>query len=376
MKISIGGQAIGIGGTPLGLPLPRVTVSGKDFLRNGVVFRPFGVQPLYHEWIIAYFRTGGASERADVITQTDGAHNCGSTVMRMHLDLWDFISGSDENSLTTDTLAITNFIHMLDVARERGIYFLVSGNNCWKIDNVPAWYDALPYATRWDVQQYFFEQLAQAVLDSGNSTTVIGYELLSEPTITDNPDADWYWGDIYDIGLYYVQHIARGIVEASQPAVVQAWITQLSGAIKAVDPSANVTVGLISLGGPSFGPDNIEGLLDFLSPHLYPPGFIDTDVAAQIALAEMWAASPLPNLIGESANLNFTDSINREWNDAVLPIVEGYVTFFYGYPPALFTTPPEAPREWADSTTDALTYAIQKYSLSLAIEYREEFLAA
>lgn len=372
MKISIGGQAIGIGGTALSLPMPRITVSGKNLVRAGVTFKAFGVQPLYHEWIIDYFREGGAAERLDVDSHMRGARVYGANTFRIHLDLWHFISGANYAGLAINTTAFDNFIYLLNAAKKQGIYVLVSGNNCWKIEDVPAWYDTLAYADRWDVQQYFFEQLAQAVLDSGNSTTVLGYELLSEPTITDNAALPYYWGDVFEVGLYYVQHIARGVVEASQPAVVQAWITQLSGAIKAIDPNALVTIGLISIGGPNFGPDNIEGLLDFLSPHLYPPGYLETDL--DLDTAEMWAASTLPVVIGESENLNFTEQLNRDWMDAVMPTVQGYVTFYWGYGPEKHTTAPAVPRLPAPADTDALIYALHAYSLRISAEYRADFL--
>lgn len=379
MILSVGGTPVTYGGQRLALPLPRITVSGKDLIRQGQPFKAFGVQPLYGEWMREYFQSGGESERNDIVTFLAGAKACNANVFRLHMELWDFIEGDDIPSLATLATPFTNLMHFLKTARKYNIYVLLAGNNFWHTSTIPAWFDLLSNADRWEVSEFYFESLASAIYAAGHSSTILGYELISEPIISSDPAAEWYQGQFPGTDLYFIPCIARGVVALDQPDAVRDWVTLLATAIRDNDPRANVTIGCLPFITSSFGPDNVGDLLDFLSPHIYPPNFLLNPVTLETAIgyAEDWAAVNMPNVIGESTNWSTLDSENTGFLDAVLPIVEGYITFYWGYPPWQYTIPPDPPRYPATSDdVDENAYTFGAEALMLAMNYSNEFLGA
>lgn len=377
MILSVGGTPVTYGGQRLALPLPRITVSGKDLMRNGQPLKLFGVQPNFGDWMREYFQSGGESERDDIVTFLAGAKACNANVFRLHMELWDFIEGDDIPSLVTLETPFANLMHFLKTARKNNIYVLLAGNNFWHTSTIPPWFDELSNADRWTVSEFYFENLASAIYAAGHSSTILGYELISEPIIDDDAEAEWYQGQFPGTDLYFIPCIARGVATIDQPDAVRDWVTQLATAIRANDPRANVTIGVLPFITGSFGPDNTGDLLDFFSPHIYPPNFLLNPVtlAQAIGYAEDWAETDMPVVIGESSNWSTVESENTGFLDAVLPIVEGYITFYWGYPPSQHS--PDEPRYPAtsDDVSDS-TYALQAEALMLSINYSNDFLAA
>lgn len=372
MKVSIGGQAVSIGGVPIALPMPRVTVSGSTLMRNGAAFRAWGLQVQMLDIEHEYFANGDTEHRATMATFFRGIRGMGANTTRIHLNLWDCIEGADEINLTVKSGSVANLLYLLDVARENAIYVLINGANTWLPDDVPAWYDALPYATRWDVQAFFWSEIAAAVYAAGHSTTVLGYDLINEPYTSADPAADWY-GTM--LGPYAFTHlIARG--PAVDDDTVRDWITQQRDAIKAQDPRALVTYGALGLGyvGP-MGYENTQDLLDFLCPHIYPSlaffGLTPEEVMAEVA---GWTGATVPLVIGETMLWSDADH-TADYMEAVTADYVGIIAGSYGYPPYQYTVPPETPRYPAPADGDPSFYAVFATSLLVFNGYRADFLA-
>ena len=63
---------------------------------------------------------------------------------------------------------------LVRLAEETGLYLDVTGLGCYHRGDVPAWYDALDEAARWDVQARFWSAVAKlnsAMLLEGQTCT-------------------------------------------------------------------------------------------------------------------------------------------------------------------------------------------------------------
>lgn len=380
-RLSVGGQAVSIDGVRVSLPLPRITITGKKFCREGLVFRGFGLNPLGYEFLFPYYRTGGEIEFQQLKKQLDGFRKCGANFIRMPSQLWDFIQGPDENTLSIKPLAFTNFIRMLDAARELGLYVIVSANNSWELDIIPAWYDELPYATRWNVQAFLWTELTKRIVAAGHSTTIWGYEVAAESLIDSSPTKYWYSG-LYG-GYYFVQFVARGVPLIDYPTVAQAYLTQLGAAVKAIDPYALCCLGGLMNGG-AFAVENINTVVDFFEPHIYPPQNGTDPLEPVLTALAGWTTGPdatLPCVIGESSAWSGT-AMDTQLLDAMYPVVEGYAAFSYGYPPNRHTFDEDGnarfPAEPWDGVEDYFTYAVrfalQGTFLQISLDYKDRFL--
>lgn len=355
----------------------RVTVSGTEFRLGDKRFQAFGVQPYYHLWVKDYFTTGGAAEQNVISGHMKNARNFGCRIMRVHLDLWDFLSGPNLPGLVVNQTAIDNFLHWLAEAEKNGIYLLVSGNNTWIPADAPGWYDAETYLNRWEVQKVFFQELVSAIVNSGNAHAVLGYELMSEPNITENGSAEWYLGPYEDTPYYFVQNIARGVAGGTGPTVARDWIIALRDVIKTEDPKALVTIGAISLKDPDgsrnangpFGLSNTEDLLDFTSPHI--PTTDADELQDVIDGLVAWSAGTKPSVLGETTLLSAVyPTLDIAYAEAIPQYMEGAITFYWGFAPRVYPggmTPPPAPEPLNDVDTGTLGYAFQEESLDMFV---------
>lgn len=356
--------------------LPRITVVGDELRRLGVRFKSWGYQQLNYFYMAGYFTVGGEAERDQVAIDIAGNRGMGANTIRLHMDLWWFIDGPNKDALEVLPGPLENLLFFLEVCRQNGVYVLLSGNNTWDPSIIPGWFDELSYADRWDVSEFFWIEIATAVVGSGNASAVLGYELANEPSMNADPDWEWYGDDVFGIGIYYRHLIARGPDVGD--ATVRDWIIQLRDAIKAVDPQGLVTVGTFPFFTGSFGYENIEDLLDFLSPHCYPPfEFFGQTLEEMLGYLNGWTASIKPLVIGETSLWSLVPSNNTDYMDALLAAdYDGVINFSYGYAPEEFTVPPDPPLFPADPTLAADIYAAQGSQLALFNTYRIDFLGA
>jgi len=362
--------------------LPRISVVGNELQRLGVRFKSWGFQQFNFMFLQRFYDFNDRQENVTMAACRRGDAGMGANSFRAYLELWSFIDGTSESGLSVNAQQMRKFVHLLELCRQNQMYVLISGANTWDITQIPAWFDELDYLTRWDVYEFFWTEIAKAVVASGNSSTVLGYELLNEPSISADANASWYGADAFGVGLYY------GILIAKGPEVdyntVRDWIVQLRDAIKTEDPPALVTVGVYPFFTGSFGYTNTQDLLDFLSPHLYPPliaGF-GGSLAEQLAYIDGWVAgATIPIVCGETAAWSPTESDNEAVFDSLTASIDGIITFSYGYPPEDFPVPPDPPKYPAPQEAplpvvfNPDAYALTANAIAFFTTYRDDFLA-
>jgi hypothetical protein len=193
----------------------------------------------------------------------------GANVVRIHLQVARFMEAPDK----PNPKALTQLGRLVALAEETGLYLDLTGLGCYHKKDVPAWYDALGEAGRWDVQAAFWAAVASRC---AASPAVFCYDLMNEPVVPGGGKKrdDWLGPPFGD--KCFVQFITLELGARQRPEVAQAWIRRLKAAIRRSDARRLVTVGLVpwSLDRPGltsgFVPEKVSGDLDFLCVHIYP----------------------------------------------------------------------------------------------------------
>ncbi len=220
----------------------------------------------------------------------------GANVVRIHLQFGKFMDTADRPNATN----LAQLTKLLNLAETTGLYLDLTGLACYHKQDVPAWYDALEEAARWNAQANFWEAIAA---QCKASPAVFCYDLMNEPIVPGGSDKQerWLVGELG--GKFFVQFITRERASRERPDIARQWIDRLVTAIRRHDERHLITVGLIpnpptrpgQLSG--FLPGEIAGRLDFLAIHMYPhTGKIDEalqtvrgfDVGKPIVIEEMF----------------------------------------------------------------------------------------
>lgn len=376
MRISIGGQRLSIGGDAIELPLPKITVVGGEFRRLGQEFKSWGYQQYSYDFVEAFYADSDMNSANHVLMADTfrGDQAQGANTVRLRLELWSFIQGSSYATLSVKTTAMNNLIYALDAARANGIYVLLCGMNTVRPVNAPAWYDALGNEDRWDVQEYFWSNVAQAIRNAGHSNTILGYDLVNEPYIHPSPTEPWYGTGYIGSEDHFVCCVARG--PGVDGTTVRAWITQLATAIRTADPGALVTIGLLPYSTGPFGISNIEDLLDFFAPHLYPPSAAfgnPLTLAECLSVANAFGDAAIPTVIGENLPWG-TESENTDCFAVYTTKMKGMISFSFGYGPLEFTANPAAIKPPAEGDPESGGMLLTKTWLEMFNAYRIGFV--
>ena len=155
----------------------------------------------------------------------------GANVVRVHLQFGTYMTGPDE----FDRAQLDRLREMLDLGRELGLYLDVTGLSLYRLDRIPAWYDALDEAERWEVQARWWEAIAGTCADH---PAVFCYDLMNEPVVPGgarNP-GDWLGPPFMggDTG-YFVQFITLDQKVRPRPAIARQWCHRLVTAIRKHD---------------------------------------------------------------------------------------------------------------------------------------------
>ncbi len=192
----------------------------------------------------------------------------GANVVRIHLQFAKFMRSPE----APDGAALDRLGRLLGLAERVGLHLDLTGLGCYHKKDVPAWYDAMGEAARWEAQARFWEAVAEV---GARSAAVFCYDLMNEPVAPAGaPGKDWL-GPAFG-GKHFVQRISLDLAGRKRPEVARAWIARLVRAVRKHDQKAMVTVGLVdwSLDRPGltsgFVPSEVAGELDFLAVHLYP----------------------------------------------------------------------------------------------------------
>ena len=250
----------------------------------------------------------------------------GANAVRIHLQLGRFM----RSARNPDPSALSLLARVVALAEENGLYLDVTGLGCYLRADVPEWYDALPEAQRWEVQARFWRAVAETCRES---SAVLCYNLMNEPIVPGGGPAetDWLVGE-FD-GMHFVQRIALDLAGRDQKEVARAWVDTLVDAIRDVDDSHLITVGVIPWAftfpgaRPLFDAEHVGPRLDFTSVHVYPEA--DAIDEALTALRVYDLGRPL--VVEEMFPIPCGIEQLEEFVDGSQDIVDGYFGHYFGW---------------------------------------------
>lgn len=253
----------------------------------------------------------------------------GGNVVRVHLQVGKFMEAADRPRAR----ALDQLGRLLKLAEKERLYLDLTGLGCYHKKDVPAWYDRLDEAGRWEAQAAFWKAVAGRC---AGSPAVFCHDLMNEPVVPGGKRkaGDWLAGAF--AGKHFVQFITLDQKGRPRPDVARAWVKKLAGVVRKADPGRLVTVGLVdwSLDRPGltsgFVPRKIVGELDFLAVHVYPEkGKVKQalDTLAGFAVGK-------PVLIEETFPLRCSMAEFEQFMDVSRKSASGWVGFYWGKPPA------------------------------------------
>jgi len=265
-----------------------------------------------------------ATEWPKVIEDFAEIKTLGANAVRVHLQLARFMETAE--SANADNLA--RLRQLVQLAERTGLYLDLTGLGCYHKQDVPAWYDALDVAARWEVQARFWRAVAGACQDS---PAVFCYDLMNEPILPgEKKETEWLAGELG--GKYFVQRIALELAGRTRIEVARDWVQKLTGAIREVDQRHLVTVGVIPWAQvfkgakPLFYAPEVGGPLDFASVHFYPKKGELAATLAALAVYEVGKPLVIEEIFPLSAGLDET----AEFIEGSRKHVDGWISFYWG----------------------------------------------
>jgi hypothetical protein len=264
-----------------------------------------------------------------VVADFGEMRDLGANVVRIHLQVARFMRSADESN----PQALDRLARLLKLAESTGLYLDLTGLGCYHKQDVPAWYDALDEAGRWDVQARFWEAIARTCRPS---PAVFCYDLMNEPVVPggNRKPGDWL-GPPFG-GKHFVQVITLWQRDRPRPEIARAWIDRLAAAIRQHDATHLVTVGLVdwSLDRPGltsgFVPSLVAADLDFLCVHIYPEKGKRDDALKTLA----GFAIGKPVVIEETFPLKAPLDEFEQFLDGSRKHAAGWIGFYWGRTPA------------------------------------------
>ncbi len=299
--------------------------SGFRLVPSGRIFRPWGVnydhdstgeggRLLEDYWV---------EEWAAVESDFAEIAALGANAVRIHLQFGRFMTAPDR----PDEAALDRLRSLLDLADRTGLYLDITGLGCYHRHDVPAWYDAMDEARRWEAQARFWTAVTRACLDH---PAVFCFDLMNEPVVPGEANDGWLAGELG--GKHFVQRLTLEPGDRTPRAIAKAWVDQLAGAIRREDPDRLITVGVIPWAlvwpkaKPLFYSPEIAPALDFVSVHFYPKaGEVDRAIEA---LSVYDLGKPL--VIEETFPLHCPREEMIEFLTRSRAVAEGWISFYWG----------------------------------------------
>ncbi|MGC1275065.1 MAG: cellulase family glycosylhydrolase [Planctomycetaceae bacterium] len=303
----------------------RVSDDAKRFVYagSGETFVPWGFN------YVGVFRTIVEETWADDWSRLEkdfrDMRKLGANVVRIHLQFGTYMTSPDEvNQAELDRLK-----RMLDLASETRLYLDLTGLGCYHLDHVPAWYDTLAEADRWQAQANFWEAIAKTC---AGHPAVFCYDLMNEPVLGGPPkdgEHPWLLGELE--GFYFVQKISNDPAGREGVDIAEAWVAKLTAAIRKHDPKTPITVGVIPWAQiwpnakPVFYSPEVGKHLDFVSVHFYPGrGEVEKAIAA---LAVYDVGKPL--VVEETFPLNCSMEEIDAFVEGGKDRVDGWISHYF-----------------------------------------------
>lgn len=265
------------------------------------------------------------AEWAKVVEDFGEMKALGANVVRIHLQVGKFLDAADKpNQKSLEQLA-----KLVTLAEKTGLYLDLTGLACYHKKDVPAWYDALDEARRWQAQAKFWEAIAATCKES---PAIFCYDLMNEPVspASDKPAADWLGPALGD--KHFVQYISRERNGRERPEIARLWIHQLVAAIRQHDRRHMVTLGLVpwSLDKPGltsgFVPAKCCEELDFVAVHLYPES---KKLSESLDTLKGFAIGK-PVIVEEVFPLGCSAEDLGKFMDDARPHCAGWIGFYWG----------------------------------------------
>ncbi len=251
----------------------------------------------------------------------------GANVVRIHLQYGTYMKGPGEYDLAQ----FDRLRKLLDLSADVGLLLDVTGLSCYRLEAIPAWYDALDEAQRWEAQADWWAMVAKTC---AGHPGVFCYDLMNEPIVGGSSKADeprWVGGELG--GLYFVQRISQEAAGRTNADIAQAWVAKLTAAIREHDPETPITVGVIPWAfvwpnaKPLFYSPEVAQHLDFVSIHAYPTHGKISEAIAALAVYDIGK----PLVVEETFPLNCTIDDLDQFIDGGRDSVDGWISHFFGY---------------------------------------------
>jgi hypothetical protein len=249
----------------------------------------------------------------------------GANVVRVHLQLGKFMTTAEQPDQTN----LDRLGKLVKLAEETGLYLDVTGLACYHKKEVPAWYNALDEAARWEVQAKFWEHVAAVCKES---PAIFCYDLMNEPIVSggDAKD-DWLPGEGL-AGKHYVQRITTNANGRDDHTIAKAWVERLTRAIRSVDDRHMITVGVIPWAQvfkgakPLFHSPEVGAPLDFVSVHFYPKAGQLEETLEALRVYEVGKPLVIEEIFPLSASIEETENFLARSRDHV----DGVISFYWG----------------------------------------------
>ncbi len=313
---------------PAEMPRVRVSEDGKQFVLAGAgkTFTPWGFNYLGQFGKLAEddWHTAEGWKRID--RDFGEMRKLGANVVRWHLQFETFVKAPDK----VDAAQLGRLKDVLKLARKHGLYLDLTGLNCFRLNRIPAWYDALPEKERWEAQALFWSAIAETC--AGDSA-VFCYDLMNEPVINEAKKGEhpWLAGELG--GFHFVQRISNKPAGRDAKDIAEAWVKMQVGAIRKHDKETLTTVGVIpwafvwANAKPLFYSPQVARHLDFVSIHVYPKGdSLDKEIAA-VAVYDIGK----PLVVEEFFPMNCSTKDLDKFMDGASPRVDGWISHYFGY---------------------------------------------
>ncbi len=248
----------------------------------------------------------------------------GANVVRVHLQTAKFVVGPRK----INDAAFARLRRLARLAEETGLYLNITGLGCYHKQDVPAWYDALDEARRWEVQALFWSAVAKTCAES---RAVFCYDLMNEPILPGKKkETEWLAGDFN--GKHFVQRISLDLGGRTRQEVAKAWVEAMVAAIRRHDKDHLITVGVIPWAytfpgaKPLFYSTEVGERLDFVSVHFYPErGRIDEALAA-LAVYDVGKPLVIEEIFPLKCGIDEFDVFIQRSRD----VADGWIGFYWG----------------------------------------------
>jgi hypothetical protein len=308
-----------------GLDFIRISKDGRHFVlaRSGAVFKPWGFN-YDHDSANRLLEDYWIAEWDAVTRHFAQMKALGANTVRIHLQVAKFMNSAQE----PNEESLRQLAHLVTLAEQTGLYLDITGLGCYKKEDVPAWYNELDEARRWDVQARFWDAVAKVC---SHSPVIFCYDLMNEPVVTeDKKTRDWTPGVFAD--RYFIQRITLDFAGRTPKQIARAWVDKMVGAIRKHDRQHLVTIGAIPWaltwpGAPSLiYSKQVSKHLDFVSVHVYPH---NGEVGKALKALEVYNIGK-PIVIEEMFPLSCSVVEIDQFVDGSKPLATGWIGFYWG----------------------------------------------